>query len=78
VKSAEEIMEILEAFDLIRKSTVSKQAAAPGAAQRSRVQAVGCALVRRRLEGDLVAEGFELSDVVALAALGVALGRHRG
>jgi hypothetical protein len=44
--------EAVRAFQgLIRKSTVSRQAAAPGAAQRSRVQAVGCALVRRRAGG---------------------------
>jgi hypothetical protein len=33
---------------LIRKSTMSRQAAAPGAAQRSRVQAVDACRLRRR------------------------------
>jgi hypothetical protein len=39
-------------FDtLIRKSTMSRQAAAPGAAQRSRVQAVDARRLRRRAAG---------------------------
>src|SRR5215203_6474906 len=60
---------------LIRKSMVSRQAAAPGAAQRSWVQAgwMGAGS-GGGLEGDFVAEGFELADVVALGAVGVEAG----
>src|SRR5829696_6416765 len=54
---------------------VSRQTAAPGAAQRSRVQSgwMGAGS-GGGLEGDLVAEGFELADVVALGAVGVDAG----
>jgi hypothetical protein len=59
---------------LIRKSTMSRQAAVPGAAQRSRVQAALRADSRGGFEGDLVAEGLQLADVVALGALSVEAG----
>src|SRR5215216_7013345 len=60
---------------LIRKSTVSGQAAAPGAAERSRVQAgwMGAGS-GSRYEGDPVAQGLQLADVVAFGALGVDVG----
>ena len=51
---AEQTPARLVAFDLlalIRKSTVSGQAAAPGAAQRSRVQAGPMGRVRQRIRG---------------------------
>src|SRR5215216_53540 len=59
---------------LIRKCTVSGQAAAPGAAQWSRVQAASMGWSGGGFEGDPVAEGFQLADVVALDALGVDAG----
>ena len=43
----------------------------PAERQRSREVV---ALVRRRVKGDFVAEGFELADVAALAAFGVDAG----
>src|SRR5215213_6316139 len=54
---------------------VSRQTAAPGAAQRSRVQSgwMGAGS-GGGLEGDLVAEGLQLADVVALGAVGVDAG----
>jgi hypothetical protein len=65
----------LQTQQLIRKCTVRGQAAAPGGAKRSRVRAV---LMGARsgggFEGDLVAKGLELADVVALGALSVDAG----
>jgi hypothetical protein len=53
---------------LIRKSTVSRQAAAPGGAGSRRR---GWGRSGGGLQGDLVAQRLQLADVVALAALGV-------
>src|SRR5918994_4668208 len=53
---------------------VSRQTAAPGAAQRSRVQSGWVPGSGGGFEGDLVAQGLELADVVALGAVGVDAG----
>jgi hypothetical protein len=62
--------EVTLAF-LIRKSTVSGQAAAPGGAGSRPVDGAGSG---SRYQGDPVAQGLQLADVVALGALGVDVG----
>jgi hypothetical protein len=56
---------------LIRKLEVSGQATAPGVAQRSRVQPNGAGWSGGGFEGDSIAEGVELADVVTDLAFAV-------